>query len=245
MKRLVDEGELNAADRQLAELFRSAPPFEVDPFRKRRVLVGLERAQRRVVSRFWLKPGVVAVVAVALMSGTAMAALGHRYVARGLVFLGLGSAPQATLVHSAAAPQHAAPRPVGLAAAAAPEASAQPAAEPEPAANTPPSALKGSNAPNHARPESAEDATRVVQAIQALRTGRDPSRAQTLLNEYMKAHPHGVLSEDALALSIEAASAQHDPRAADYARRYLASFPNGKYRTLANRALEKAASTLP
>ena len=54
-----------------------------------------------------------------------------------------------------------------------------------------------------------------------------------------------MLSEDALALSIEAASAQHDPRAADYARRYLARFPKGKYRTLASRALENAATTLP
>jgi hypothetical protein len=59
------------------------------------------------------------------------------------------------------------------------------------------------------------------------------------LNDYLKTHPNGVLSEDALALSIEAASAQHDPRAADYARRYLAQFPHGKYRDLANRAIQQ------
>jgi hypothetical protein len=59
------------------------------------------------------------------------------------------------------------------------------------------------------------------------------------LNDYLKTHPNGVLSEDALALSIEAASAQHDPRAADYARRYLAKFPRGKYRDLANRAIQQ------
>jgi hypothetical protein len=89
----------------------------------------------------------------------------------------------------------------------------------------------------HARSDSSEDATHMVEAIQALRTDRDPSRAQGLLSDYLKTHPHGVLSEDALALSIEAASAQHDPRAADYARRYLAKFPQGKYRDLANRAV--------
>ena len=78
----------------------------------------------------------------------------------------------------------------------------------------------------------------MVQAIQALRTERDPARAQALLNDYLKANPRGALSGDALALSIEAASAQHDPRAAEYARRYLASYPKGKYRDLAKRALE-------
>ncbi|MEO7038148.1 MAG: hypothetical protein ABI548_29535 [Polyangiaceae bacterium] len=235
MKRLVEEAELDTADRQLADLFRSAPPFVLDPFRKRRVLVGLERSQQRALRRFWLKPAVVAFV---LMSGTAMAELGHRYVAHGLVFLGVGSAARAALVHSAATPPATAPQPLSVAA---PDASATAPAEPEPEASARPTF----KALAHARPESAEDATRVVEAIQALRTGRDPSRAQALLNEYMKAHPHGVLSEHALALSIEAASAQHDPRAAGYARRYLARFPNGKYRTLANRALESAASTLP
>ena len=78
----------------------------------------------------------------------------------------------------------------------------------------------------------------MVQAIQALRTERDPARAQALLNDYLKANPYGSLSGDALALSIEAASAQHDPRAAEYARRYLVAYPKGKYRDLAKRALE-------
>ena len=92
----------------------------------------------------------------------------------------------------------------------------------------------------HPRPSSSEDPSHVVEAIQALRTDKDPSRAQGLLNDYLKTPPNGVLSEDALALSIEAASAQHDPKAADYAKRYLAKFPHGKYRALASRALVQA-----
>ena len=44
LKRLVDEESLDEGDRRLSELFRSAAPFEVDPFRKRRILVRLERA---------------------------------------------------------------------------------------------------------------------------------------------------------------------------------------------------------
>lgn len=92
---------------------------------------------------------------------------------------------------------------------------------------------------SRARPESAEDASNVVEAIQALRAGRDPAKAQGLLDDYLKTHPRGVLSGDALALSIEAASARNDPRAADYARRYLSLYPKGKYRDLAKRALDK------
>jgi hypothetical protein len=58
-----------------------------------------------------------------------------------------------------------------------------------------------------------------------------------LLDDYLQTHPKGQLSEDALALSIEAASAKHDPRATDYARRYLGRFPHGRYRDVAARAL--------
>src|SRR6478752_578427 len=115
-----------------------------------------------------------------------------------------------------------------------------PAAAPVELALPEPAVSAVRSTPKNARlcSESSEDATHVVQAIQALRTERDPARAQALLNEYLKANPRGALSGDALALSIEAASAQHDPRAAEYARRYLASFPKGKYRDLAKRALE-------
>jgi acyl-CoA reductase-like NAD-dependent aldehyde dehydrogenase len=40
-----------------------------------------------------------------------------------------------------------------------------------------------------------------------------------------------------LALSIEAAAARKDPRAAEHARRYLARYPNGRFRGLAERVL--------
>jgi hypothetical protein len=88
--------------------------------------------------------------------------------------------------------------------------------------------------------ENPEDAAAVLDAIRALRKERDPARAERLLGEYMKSNPNGVLSEDALALSIEAAAAKRDPRAADYARRYLSRYPQGKYRAVAQRALEQA-----
>ena len=236
VKRLIDEQGLESTDQHLADLFRAAAPFEADPFRKRRVLVSLSRMESRSAPRFWLRPVIIATL---LVSGTATAALGHRYVAHGTGFFGFG--PPAVSPAPSVKPQ----APVTAAHAAAGHADSNDVptdGEPvdrladavEPTPNVVhPAARSGA----HARADSSEDATHVVEAIQALRTDRDPSRAQSLLNDYLKTHPNGVLSEDALALSIEAASAQHDPRAADYARRYLAKFPHGKYRDLANRAV--------
>jgi len=232
VKRLVDEAQLSGEDEQLAALLRNAAPFESDPFRKRRVLVALERGRTASRARFWLHPAAIAAL---LVSGTAAAAIGHHYVTTSS-FFGSSPAPQAPSARPATTPRLAlAPRiePPEPAVAAGAE-----AAPPPPAASTASTASPARSAARN-RPESGEDATRVVQAVQALRTDRDPARAQALLDEYLKTQPRGSLSGEALALSIEAASARNDPRAADYARRYLASYPNGKYRELAKRALLK------
>ena len=254
MKRLLDGESLETEDLRLAELFRVAAPFEVDPFRKRRILVRLERKGSAISRPLWLRSAIIATL---LISGTATAALGHRYVTQGGSFFGSGTSSEA--VQEVKAPRRAArPRQAAKAVPAVGAAmieasplsasplsaspSAPPALTPAPAKDVPEAPAR-SNAPPaksnlRARADSAEDPSHVVEAIQALRTERDPARAQALLNDYLRAHPHGVLSGDALALSIEAASARHDPRAADYARRYLASYPKGKYRELAKRALE-------
>jgi hypothetical protein len=237
LKRLVDEEGLDDSDRRLSDLFRAAAPFDADPFRKRRIWVQLERGckpgtRRR---RFWLRPMVVAAL---LVSGTATA-LGHRFVLRGSGFFGLeGGSPSATSSsvkvsrHSTSSSKRAPTANTDAASAPAPAPVELVPVEPD--ASIPRATTKNTRP----RPGSGEDATHVVEAIQALRTDRDPARAQALLNDYLKANPRGALSGDALALSIEAASAQHDPRAAEYARRYLAAYPKGKYRDLAKRALE-------
>ncbi len=240
MKRLIDEQGLESTDERLADLFRTAAPFEPDPFRKRRVLVSLSRVQSRSVPRFWLRPVIVAAL---LVTGTAAAELGHRYVAHGTGLFGFGppavsrapsAEPHAPVVGAAAHAPEAAHADTTNAPADGAEAPGTSADAVDPTPSVVHSAPKSGT---RARPDSSEDATHVVEAIQALRTEKDPSRAQSLLSDYLKTHPNGVLSEDALALSIEAASAQHDPRAADYARRYLAKFPHGKYRALANQAI--------
>jgi hypothetical protein len=234
VKRLLDEQGLEGTDRKLAELFRAAAPFEVNAFSRRRVLVNLERRQgtRGSVSRLWLRGAVVGAL---LITGSAAAAIGHRHAEPGSFLFGWFGSHTATAASPKALPKVAPASAAAPVASVASDPSEASSAEPEPAADI--VMQSRSSKSGRTRPESSEDGKHIVEAIQALRTERDPSRAQALLNDYLKSHPHGVLSGDALALSIEAASAQHDPRAADYARRYLSAFPNGKYRDLANRAL--------
>lgn len=77
-----------------------------------------------------------------------------------------------------------------------------------------------------------DDVTQVAAALRALRQDRDPSRARALLNSYLVAHPAGVLAEEALAISIEAALAAHDGDAPTLAARYLRLYPRGYFRSL-------------
>jgi hypothetical protein len=90
------------------------------------------------------------------------------------------------------------------------------------------------------RPLAAgEDPAPLLEAIRTLRSNHDPVRAGAMLAKYLKAYPHSPLSEDALALSIEAALARHSTASsAELARRYLAQFPNGRYRLFASRAAQ-------
>ena len=235
MKRLAeDESLLDGPDQRLAELFRAARPYRVDPFRKRRVLVRLERTSVRNARRYWVRP----IVAVSLLvSGSAAAALGNRYFAQGLKMLGLASAGNSSAASVVSkTPRPTAARHVIPSAVEAPTQRAD-----EPAFTHPdrqPNATHGKRTSVRVRTVSHDDATHVLEAIHVLRTERDPIRAQALLDSYLNAHPRGQLSGDALALSIEAAAARNDPRAADYAQRYLAAYPGGTYRALAKRALE-------
>jgi hypothetical protein len=234
LKRLIDDPGLGRSEEQLVELFRAATELGADPFCKRRVLVKLKRApEHRPALRLQ-----AVVVATLLVSGTATAALGHRYAARKAGFFGSRATVTATSNVPVASERVSTP---ALAARGASVSGAErrdtagplPAL---PASAGPPSAGRAKSDARGSL-ESAQDASQVAAAIQALRTEHDPSRAQALLDDYLEYHPQGLLAADALALAIEAASAQHDARALDYARRYLARFPHDKYRDLAQRAL--------
>lgn len=86
-----------------------------------------------------------------------------------------------------------------------------------------------------------EDPTLVLEAIRSLRTDGDPARASTLLTDYLRSEPTGVLVEDALALSVEAAVARTDrEQTVAFARQYLARFPSGRYTAFVRQAMRSA-----
>lgn len=214
MKRLVDEAE--PALGALTELVASARRHEPNPFAKRFVQSRLTRqlagGPRRVSVRpVWLGLAALFVAASATAAG-----------------ISLFSAPASSLAvpaYPSAAPFEAPARAV--------ERSAPPQRdllEPEPAVSAEKSPERRAD-----KPRAGEDPSQVAEAVRALRKQGDPARAQQLLARYLRENPRGALAEDALALSIEAAAARKDPRAADYARRYLARYPQGRFRSLAER----------
>ncbi len=107
-------------------------------------------------------------------------------------------------------------------------------AEPEPASEP------DQPAPRAPVATASSEAALVQGAVAALRRDRDPDKATRLLDEYRKRNPGGALSEEALALAMEAALARKDPRAVKLARQYLANYPNGRFRQMAMRALRPA-----
>jgi hypothetical protein len=232
MKRLIDDHELSGADARLAELVRKAERFEPDPARKRSVL---SRLRAPISAGFRMRGPTLAVALLCV--GTAGAAAGYDWTPP-------RSSPEAGEQRADRVSLPAQPVPASQSK---PALQAQSTALAEPPAPTIAEQRRAGPArpvaPRSRAPEKAahrgEDPGPVLDAIRALRKSRDPARAQQLLDGYLQNNPRGALSEDALGLAIEAAAARRDPRAADYARRYLARFPNGRFRSTALRAAER------
>jgi hypothetical protein len=233
MRRLIDaRGELDAGGERLASLLNETPSFKPNPFVKRMVLQRVMRA--RVAKAGFALPVFVAPAAWAALGGAGLTVAAYSWTAhrapaaeRPLATLAAAHSPREQLPESTA--------------------ESAPAAEPaSPTATRSPSEPRKTHAPlkgerrlareAKSKPAEVEDPTQVLEAVRALRKQGDAARAQTLLDRYLTSNPSGALSEDALALAIEAAAARRDPRAADYARRYLARFPNGRFRSVASRA---------
>ena len=83
----------------------------------------------------------------------------------------------------------------------------------------------------------SDDPSLLIQATHALRVDRDPKLARALANRYLEWHPRGVLADEALAISIEAAIENNDADVRALSAQYLAQFPRGSFRGLAERAL--------
>jgi len=236
VKPLRDTHEFSSeSERRVAELLATLDPYEPNPVRRRSLTALLAaRHQRRGVRL--LRP----VLALALLfAGTAAAAtLTERFWSEPADAALVDQLPPQIPVARSTAPQ---PKPAAPTRTEPDEPSAPPAAS-APQKSQRGSTQRGSTqrmavATKKQPAKSSEDPRPVVDALRALRKEQDPARAQSLLSDYMRSNPQGALSEEALALSIEAAHARKDPAAKSYARRYLARYPAGRQRRLAERVL--------
>jgi hypothetical protein len=85
-------------------------------------------------------------------------------------------------------------------------------------------------------PPPPEEAVLVMAALRALRREHNPAQAGALLQAYLARFPKGVLTEEALALGIEAAVARQDGRVATVlSNQYLGRFPAGHFAGLARK----------
>jgi hypothetical protein len=214
-------------------LLRSQGRYQPAPGGKQRVRARLleHRDSHRRASPFF----GFAVAAVLVFAVGTSVALGRQWVTRsyralvGRVQPNPDVGPSQAASHSAPAPATA---PGDTTVPSLPEAALE-----HPATQTAPPRLPASQPAGAGRARAAaEDDRLVFEAMRALRQDGQPDRASRSLDEYLKRHPDGELAEEALALSIEAASTRNDPRAKDIASRYLAKYPNGRFRSAAERA---------
>jgi hypothetical protein len=236
LKRLIDEGRSpESPEGRLATLIQAMPALERAPFAQERVFA---RVVSAAATRRKRLPWTAGAITLGLgISAVAAASVGH------LEFFVRPSPSSLTapLTVSIPPPQAGTVIPEASRAIATPE-PALPDKADLPAASQPsPSRMPKLHARYvESRPLAAgEDPAPLLEAIRTLRSNHDPIRAGVLLAEYLKAYPHSPLSEDALALSIEAALARHSTASsAELARRYLAQFPNGRYRLFASHAAQ-------
>jgi hypothetical protein len=232
--RLADEardrpGEVPGVRARAVELLESVEPIHFPSGRKQRLLLSLGRGS--VKQRWtWLRPAVVAVV---LLGGGAVASAALTGWPTRLV------RSLETRVSPEEAKSPSIPRARGVHAAP----TIQPAAviDSHPATRQPP-ASPARHLPVEARPRRqvelpSDDPSLLVGATRALRIDRDPELARALAKRYLDGQPGGALADEALAISIEAAIDHHDADAATLSARYLAQFPHGSFRALAERTL--------
>jgi hypothetical protein len=233
--RLADDPGL---DPWIGDLLRSTDPYAAPPGRKQRVLLGFGRRTARRAPRL-LRPAIVLGILVGC-GAFASAALGpwRGWIGRAYERLVPRAAPAATPIASTSRPRiHGAAAPI-LALVTPPEPVAVSPVAPPPA----PIVIRESAAAPRARhlappaataPQAETESQVVLQAMRALRLEKNPVRARALLAKYLERNPSGALAEEALALSIEAAVAHHDPDAAALGARYLRRYPSGPFRALA------------
>lgn len=238
--RLVEDSDAEGDDGAGAwavGLLRSATPYRAPAGRKQRVKLSLGQSAPHRAPRF-LRPAIVAGMLIGC-GAFASAALGHwpAWIARAYDRW-VTPAPSMAASPGAEARRHAHGQRMAEALPPAVPAVEIAAAEPPalaPTVASPPIRELPPARAHHAPPAPAagEDPSAVLEAMRALRLDHDPVRARVLLARYLERHPGGALAEEALAMSIEAAVAHHDPDAAALGARYLRLYPTGPFHTLA------------
>lgn len=203
----------NSPAAELISVLASIESLNTTPERQARILA---RVRGRVARpRGWrllafLRPATVAVVLLSLAVGAASATLGPRARWR---WLHHNEAPGRPLD---------APPPATVALVERPA---------EPDITPPPPRFRHTA---HAR-AGADSPSRLMAAVHALRSEHQPVRAQRLALDYLRIYPRGALAEEALAVAIEAAAIDRDPKATHLAVGYLRQYPTGRFRELAER----------
>jgi len=234
MKRLVErEFPSGTVESNVAAFLTKAEPFQSPTGAKQRVRARLLGAPVRARGPWLLRPiavfGLLTFVAVASAAAWRSTRKAH--------------APEMGVVKSEHAQDVAAP----IELAAPPKAPAVLDDPKEGTARAPePSVAKIATDPqtpssaHRAESAASAEASVLFEATGALRRDGDAARASRILDDYFRRFPHGALSEEALALAIDAASARGDAsRARVLAKRYLDQFPRGNFRGKAERVLAR------
>jgi len=223
LERLIEMSEAATPEQaRLRDLVQSSSGVEVSDGAKQQIYMKvLAQREGRHRKRFaLLRPAFVLGVILLAAGATAATALGHRWMEQRRRPAAAALAPAEPRARVEAPRGEVALAPVEI-----------------------PATAPGTLRPHtpRTRPRS-EDPSAVVNALEALRKQHGPDRAAKLLAGYLAAHPKGALAEEALALSIEAATARHDPAASAFARRYLRDYPTGRFRQTAQAVLERQQS---
>ena len=234
--------ETDAVLARAVQLLGSMDELQIPVGRKQRLLFRLGQGRASSVRRFgWLRPVVIAAFLMGI-GGGAIASVGlaswPAWIVRSYQKLVPGPKQPARPVEKPAPARRVTPKVLAVA----PEVIVPVEATAPPAVvSAPRRDLVSPHPSGHARRSPVEtpsdDAALLVEATRALRVDRDPGRARTLARVYLGRQPSGPLAEEALAISIEGARDHHDPDAAALSASYLARFPHGSFRALAERTL--------
>lgn len=219
-----------------ARLLKTTEPHRVSPHARARIRAEVLRQARRRPKTV-LRSTVLLMLLLLGVLGTASAKWGRTLAPRLAEWVRNGR--QTQRVPSAAPTPARVQQPLGLAVAAIPPPPIEKAAEQVAA----PAAVERKPVvrPKRVLPKpslATEEAQRVSAAFLLLRRDHNASAASELLDQYFREHPAGKLTEEALALRIEAAMAL-GADAERFAHLYLAQFPAGRFRELAQRILSR------